>query len=224
MLTAHIAASARPEAARCLELGSGIGSVLLMLAYRLPAAQFVAIEAQRNSFALLTHNIAQNQLETRVRALHGDLRTLVTPALGSFDLITGTPPYVPPGRATPSSDSQRAYARQEFRGGVEDYVAAAARVLSPDGVLVVCADARAPERVAQACLQGGLSIRAQCDVSPRSGRVPLFSVFTLGGANAAAPERSLFEARTHDGARTEQYLALRESFGMARPCGEPNSP
>ena len=224
VLTAHIAASARPEAARCLELGSGIGSVLLMLAYRLPAAQFVAIEAQRNSFALLTHNIAQNQLETRVRALHGDLRTLVTPALGSFDLITGTPPYVPPGRATPSSDSQRAYARQEFRGGVEDYVAAAARVLSPDGVLVVCADARAPERVAQACLQGGLSIRAQCDVSPRSGRVPLFSVFTLGGANAAAPERSLFEARTHDGARTEQYLALRESFGMARPCGEPNSP
>src|SRR3954447_20849642 len=36
VLTAWEAAEAAPTAQRCLELGSGIGSVLLMLAYKLP--------------------------------------------------------------------------------------------------------------------------------------------------------------------------------------------
>lgn len=225
VLTAQIAASARPQAARCLELGSGIGSVLLMLAYRLPEARFVAVEAQRNSFALLTRNVAQNGLEARVTTLRGDLRERVTPDLGEFDLITGTPPYVLPGQATPSSDSQRAFARQEFRGGVEDYVLAASRVLAPGGLLAVCCDARRPERVAQAALHSGLGIVSQCDVSPRYGRAPLFSVFTLErGYDSRSLLRSAFIARTADGARSEQYLALREFFGMARPDDEAPSP
>src|SRR5690606_36537344 len=113
------------------ELGSGIGSVLLMLAYKLPEAEFVAVEAQRKSFRLLERNVARNGLSDRVTAIHGDLRTEVRPDrfVAPFDLITGTPPYVPPGAATPSTDAQRAYARQEYRGGVEAYIAAAAPVL-----------------------------------------------------------------------------------------------
>lgn len=226
VITAHIAALAEPDAGRCLELGSGIGSVLLMLCYRLPRAQFVAVEAQRNSFQLLCRNIAQNGLEGRVRAVHGDLREVVTPALGSFDLITGTPPYVPVGRATPSSDAQRAYARQEWRGGVEAYVSAAARVLSRDGHLVLCADARFPERVEQAALLGQLSIVAQCDVFPRAARPALFAVFTLRHRRADETPRirGSFVARSESGARTEPYVALRQAFGMARPEHESPSP
>src|SRR5690349_837461 len=135
VLTAYVAAEAKPSAARCLELGSGIGSVLLMLCYKLPHATFLAIEAQCNSFRLLCENVAQNGLDERVTTLHGDLREAVTPSLGHFDLITGTPPYVAPSDATPSSDAQRAFARQEWRGGVEEYVLAGSRVLAPEGRL-----------------------------------------------------------------------------------------
>ena len=223
VITAQVAASARPFAARCLELGSGIGSVLLMLAYRLPAARFVAVEAQRNSFELLTRNVAQNALQERVTTLRGDLRECVTPSLGSFDLVTGTPPYVLPGQATPSTDAQRAYARQEYRGGVEDYILAASRVLAPAGLVAVCCDARRPDRVEQAALQCELGIVSQCDVYPRSGRPALFSVFTLG-QGPASRTRSAFVARTENGARSEQYLALREFFGMPRPSAEAPSP
>jgi tRNA1(Val) A37 N6-methylase TrmN6 len=225
VITAAIAAEARPQARRCLELGSGIGSVLLMLCHRLPEAHFVAIEAQRNSFALLSRNVADNGLGQRVQAMRGDLRDLVTPALGQFELITGTPPYVPPGKATPSTDAQRAYARQELRGGVEDYVCAAQRVVSPDGLIVVCADARFPQRVEQAALQSGLAISTQCDVFPREGRDALFSVFALSpSGESTARTRTRFVARSENGARTEQYLALREAFGMPRPSHEARSP
>lgn len=227
VLTAYIAAEARPDATHCLELGSGIGSVLLMLCHKLPQATFVAVEAQRNSFRLLTENIEQNALTPRVHALHADLREAVVPELGSFDLITGTPPYVPPAEATPSSDAQRAYARQEWRGGVEDYISAGRRVLTPHGRLIVCGDARSPARVAQAALRTGLVILSQHDVFPRAARPPLFSVFCLALADSGplpACEFHSFTARDADGRRTAAYHALREYFGMSRPSHEPASP
>ena len=226
VLTAYVAAEAQPGAQRCLELGSGIGSVLLMLCYKLPHAAFVAVEAQRNSFRLLTDNVRQNGLEARVTTRYGDLRAEVTPALGQFELITGTPPYVSPRHATPSSDAQRAFARQEWRGGVEDYVSAAARVLAVRGRLVVCADARSPARVEQAALRSGLNILRRIDVFPRAGRPALFSVFCLAWPAAAQEAAGVeaFVARDAAGRRSEAYHALREYFGMARPAQEPDSP
>jgi tRNA1Val (adenine37-N6)-methyltransferase len=226
VLTAWVAAQAKPDAARVLELGSGIGSVLLMLSHKLPEARFLAVEAQRDSFALLERNVAESGLSARVALLHADLRHALGREHGVFDLITGTPPYVAPESATPSPDDQRRYARQELRGGVEDYVAAAARVLAPAGRIVVCADARAPERVGRAALAGGLSIRERLDALPRADKAPLFSVFTLSAASAgeALGEQRTFVARTPAGARTEAYHELREFFGIARPAGEAPSP
>lgn len=219
VLTAWEAACAAPHATRCLELGSGVGSVLLMLAYRLPEARFVAVEAQRNSFALLGRNVADNGLGERVTTVHGDLRDCVTPALGVFDLITGTPPYVKPGTATPAPDSQKSFCRQEWRGGVEAYLEAAARVLAPGGKLVVCADARTPARVSRSAAQLGLRLLARRDMVPREGlKAPLFSTFVLEHQTATAarePAVSVWCARDRAGQRTSDYRAVRSFFGLS---------
>jgi tRNA1Val (adenine37-N6)-methyltransferase len=227
VITAWEAARTMPHARRCLELGSGIGSVLLMLAYRLPEASFVAIEAQRNSFRLLEQNVARNGLAARVERIHGDLRVNSERArLGMFDLVTGTPPYVAPGLATPSPDSQRAYARQEFRGGVEGYVQAAARMLAPHGRAVVCADARFPERVHGSASDAGLRVIRQRDVVPRAGSAALFSVFTLASRHAAPVPyvHEAWVARDAQGARTRAYHQVREFFAMQAKAGELASP
>jgi tRNA1Val (adenine37-N6)-methyltransferase len=216
VLTAWEAASSAPEACECLELGSGIGSVLLMLAYKLPRARFHAVEAQRNSFRLLSENVRQNALSERVTLVHGDLRAWNE---GSFELVTGTPPYVPVGTATPASDSQKAYARQELRGGVEVYLAAIGRVLAPDGVAVVCADARAPERAFEGARRANLVVVRQRDVVPRAGKKgALFSLFTVkrAGQFEHAPP---WVARDEAGARTQAYLDVRAFFGLT-PRGE----
>ena len=220
VITAAEGALAAPEAPRCLDLGSGIGSVLLMLAHKLPTAQFCAIEAQTNSHRLLCDNVARNGLSARVTIVHGDLRDGVgkPPLVGPFDLVTGTPPYVEPGKATPSTDAQRAYARQEFRGGVEVYLEAAARVLAPTGTVVVCADARFPERVLDFAGSVGLRALTKLDVVPRADtKDPLFSVFTLR-RTSAEPAAALLEmswiARNADGTRSQAYLALRAFFGL----------
>ncbi len=221
VLTAFEGVRVMPLATRCLDLGTGIGSVLLMLAYKLPNARFCAIEAQTGSHRLLTQNVERNGLSTRVTLVHGDLRDHVgqEPLAGPFDLITGTPPYVAPGQATPSSDAQRAYARQEYRGGVEAYLAAAAPVLAPLGRIVVCADARFPERVLSFANQVQLAVLAHTSVLPREGKEgPLFSVFTLGHAAenpGAKCQDSTWVARNADGTRSQAYLDLRAFFGLA---------
>jgi len=225
VMTAWEAANAAPHAARCLELGTGIGSVLLMLAYKLPAARFVAVEAQRNSFALATRNVADNQLAERVELIHCDLRE--DRDLGSFDLVTGTPPYVPKGTATPSSDVQKAYCRQELRGGVEAYLEAMGRTLAPHGVGVVCADARFPERAFRGAEQAGLAVVRQRDVLPRAGSKPLFAVFTVvrsGAFDARFEHSEPWVARDEAGARTRAYHEVRSFFGIDPPAHEAPSP
>ncbi len=214
VLTAREALRAVDEAAapRWLDLGCGLGSVLLMVAWKLPHATMVGIEAQEESFALARRNVERNGLAARTTLIHDDLRTARIE--GPFNRITGTPPYMPPGTATPSPDPQRAHARIELRGGVEDYVAAAAHGLADDGVFVVCMDARAVHRAEQAASERAFSILRQCDAIPRDGQAALFSVLTMSRKQTAERERVQFVARTRDGVRTAEYIALRAFYGL----------
>jgi tRNA1(Val) A37 N6-methylase TrmN6 len=225
VLTAREALRAAPEAARVLDLGCGIGSVLLMEAHHLDEARFVGIEAQAVSFELAERNVARNELGGRVSVIHGDLREAAIRerarvAGGPFELISGTPPYMPPGTSTPSPHPQRAHARVELRGGVEDYLEAASELLAPGGRVVVCCDARRPERAIGGGAAAGLRALRRQDAVPRAGRPPLFSVFTFGHAEehdgVELDPVDPFVARTAAGERTEAYFALRAFFGLPR--------
>ncbi|HYO93462.1 MAG TPA: methyltransferase domain-containing protein [Polyangiaceae bacterium] len=215
LITAFVAWHATPHAQRVLDLGCGLGSVLLQLAWKLPSARLVGVEAQEVSYSLLLRNIAHSGFSARISAHRGDLRHSSTLAgLGSgFDLITATPPYFPAHAALTSVDEQRSFARIEYRGGVEDYVTSAAPLLGGDGVLVVCVDARAAKRLTQAALCTGLHPRARCDVIARAGRAPLFSVWSLR-AQPGPELASSFVLRNEHGERTLDAERLREFAGL----------
>ena len=55
-----------------LDLGSGIGSVGMIAAWRLPGARIVTIEAQDESVRLARKSVAYNGLESRYEIRHGD--------------------------------------------------------------------------------------------------------------------------------------------------------
>jgi tRNA1(Val) A37 N6-methylase TrmN6 len=216
VVTAYVAYRAAPEARRVLDLGCGLGSVLLHLAWKLPAAELVGIEAQAESFRLLERNVTRSGYAARIRIEHGDLRERSWPArLGEpFDLVTGTPPYFPPNAALDAHDRQRALARVEYRGGIESYIQSGASLLSRAGTLVVCGDARALQRTTSAADRSGLSIQSRCDVIARAGRAPLFSVWTLRFETAVSRAETL-TLRDAAGNPTEDALALRDFSGIA---------
>lgn len=212
---AKIACALPPR--RGLDLGTGIGSVMLTLASAFDETLFTGIEAQEESFRLLEKNVAHNAVEDRVRLVHGDLRE-EAPRLParSFDLVTGTPPYLPLGTATGSPDPQRRAARIELRGGIEAYLAAAAHAVSDDGLVVVCADGRTPDRTLRAADAARLAaVRVVHFVAREGDAGPLFSVWTLRRDSATALAETTVFLRDAAGERTEASRAIPLAFGLA---------
>jgi tRNA1Val (adenine37-N6)-methyltransferase len=213
------ASQVRPRAMQYVDLGCGIGSVLLMVAWKLADAQTFGVEALQLSADLATRSLALNGIETRASIIVGDLREVARKwPHGSCELVTGTPPYLPKGTALESPDPQRAAARIELRGGVEDYLAAAALLLSPDGRVVVCGDGRKPERVLDGAAACGLTALRRRDVFARAGADgPLLSIWVLAratGVDGAAFEHLSLLIRGDDGEQTSEARQLRASFGL----------
>jgi tRNA1Val (adenine37-N6)-methyltransferase len=217
LVTAHEAARAvdgRPPGA-VLDLGCGIGAVLLLVAWRFPHAQLVGIEAQAVSVELARRSIAWNGIAGRCLVHRGDLRDpTVVPGPVAFDLVTGTPPYLRPGTATASRRIQVAPAHLEYRGGIEAYCLAAARWMADAGTFVACAGAGHDARVAAAAARAGLAIGRRLDVIPRAGKSALFSVYTMQRRAGTPVVEPALVVRDAVGRRTAAFRAVRRDMGM----------
>jgi tRNA1(Val) A37 N6-methylase TrmN6 len=226
LVTAWFAARQRPpdEVKRHVDLGCGIGSVLQMVAWKLPHVRSIGVEAQEVSAGLARRSLAFNGAEDRVEVRNGDLRDpAMLPEGAVFDLVTGTPPYFVLGTGTVSGKVQAGPCRFETRGGVEGYANSAARLLAPGAAFVVCENSPQAARVHDACRCAGLSVYRQLDVVPREGKDALVSVFAAM-REGEAPRFELLPpltVRDRAGKRTEAFISLRTDTGAhiyARPC------
>lgn len=214
LVTAWVAARVGRGARRALDLGCGLGSVLLMVAWRLPDIDVTGLEAQVDRAALGRRSIRYDGVAHRCRIVDGDLRDAGALAGGArFDLVTGTPPYFPRGSGTESLLPHAMPCRFEARGGVEDYLLAAARWLTDDGVVVLCSAALEADRLGPATRAAGLHRTSHLSVVPRTGKAPLVMVDVFGRA-AAESTREVLEVRARDGQWTPAFAALRQEMGL----------
>lgn len=219
LLTAAVAADELRDRtpAQVADLGCGIGTVLMMLAWRFPAATVVGVEAQDTSVDLAQRSLRWNGVVGRCEIRHGDLRdTSLLPESGCFDLVTGTPPYFPCGTGTESGRPQFGPCHFEHRGGLEDYCAAAARLLRQDGVFVFCAGATQRDRVQAAVEGSGLTLHRRVEVVPRAGKAPLLSVHAAHLTTGLRPglRDETLVVRDRDGQRTPAFQRLRREMGL----------
>jgi len=216
-LTAHLAASlvADHPPAHCLDLGCGIGSVLLYLAWRFPDARLLGVEAQEVSAGLAKRSLAWNGISARAEIRVRDFRD---PGVveATYDLVTGTPPYFPVGAGPESEHVQRGPCRFEHRGGIEAYCAAAAPRLAPGAPFVACEAWTQRERVEPAALAAGLRLVRWREIIPRAGKEPLLCIFAMRQAEAAEPlvVDPPLVVRDKHGRRTEEFRVLRAAMGM----------
>jgi tRNA1Val (adenine37-N6)-methyltransferase len=223
IVCAYAGHSARPRAGTILDLGAGQGAVTLMLAGAIPGAALTAIEVQELSYRLLERNIAENGLGARITAVHGDLRTIDLGDLRAarFDLVTGSPPYVEPGRGTLPRDAQRAAARFELRGGIEAYCAAAARWLAPDGRAVFLMNGGQDERSQRAAREVGLVPERRLAVHPHPGGAPRFVVYTLARVPLDEHLReSSLTIRDEHGRWSDAFATVRQALDLPGAAAE----
>jgi tRNA1Val (adenine37-N6)-methyltransferase len=224
ILTAWYGTTWCPTARTALDLGSGIGTVGMICAWRLPGTKFVTVEAQSESVVLAGKSARYNGLTNNYEIREGDFRE--AGILGTdekFDLITGSPPYFPPDSGVPSKQPQKLACRFELRGTIADYCSTAAKHLAPGG-LFACVFPHEPAqrtRVEAAAKNSGLVIVRKRPVVFREGDPPFIALFGMmraddlpawfRGQTWTEPDLII---RTRDGKIHPEYSAVKLAIGF----------
>ncbi len=225
VLTAWYGTSWCPTASSALDLGSGIGTVGMMAAWRLPGVRFVTVEAQEESVRLARKSSRWNGLEERYEIRHGDFRDeTILRAEERFDLVLGSPPYFPLGSGVEGDHPQKIACRFELRGTIADYCVTAAKHLERGGFFA-CIFPIAPveqeNRLKEGAAAAGLSIVRSRPIVLRDGERPLLGLFgMMRSQDLPEPMRKQtwteppLIIRTSSGFVHPEYAAVKLSFGF----------
>ncbi|MDF1658897.1 MAG: methyltransferase [Verrucomicrobiales bacterium] len=225
ILTAWYGTSWCPSARSMLDLGSGIGTVAMTAAWRLPKVSVVTVEAQEESIRLAKKSVRWNGFDDRFDIRQGDLRdkSVLNPE-ERFDLVLGSPPYFPLGTGVEGDHPQKVACRFEVRGTIADYCESAAAHLETGGVFACVFPVNPPEqeeRVRAAAEAAGLTIVRQRPIVLREPEPALLGVFILM-RKADLPESMHAQTwhepplviRQEDGSIHPEYAAVKLSFGF----------
>jgi tRNA1Val (adenine37-N6)-methyltransferase len=141
LLLAHFIMLKRGD--RVIDLGAGSGIISLVLAYRFKSVRIVGVEIQEELVDMARRSVAYNNLESRIDIRHGDARhikKICEPQ--SFSVAVFNPPYrkLNSGRMNP--DQERAIARHEIAGSLENFLGAARYVMKDGGTVFAIYPAR----------------------------------------------------------------------------------
>ena len=128
-----------PKQARVLDLGSGGGTLGLLLCAKDPGCCVIGVECNEAAHTVAQRNIACNDLNTRLSSICGDLRQF---SGGPFHCCLSNPPYFSGGPAS----KNHAAARRDDHCSPAELFAAAARNLKYGGDFFL---AHQPERLAE---------------------------------------------------------------------------
>ncbi len=225
VLTAWYGTTCCPRAQDALDLGSGLGTVGMIAAWRLPHVRFVTVEAQEESVRLARKSARWNGLDDRYIIRCGDFRDESTLAADeAFDLVLGSPPYFPIGSGVLGDHPQKVACRFEVRGTIADYCSAASRHLRPGGLFVCVFPIHPIEqetRVKDGAAAAGLTVIRSRPIALREGERPLLSLFAMMRA-ADLPQslrgsgwlESVLTIRTQEGAVHPEYSVVKLAFGF----------
>jgi len=124
-----------------IDLCTGSGCLAILTALNFPNASVDAIDLSEDALAVARRNIADYQLEGRVRPLHSDLFNALTGR--RYDLIISNPPYVDAASMAVLPEEYRKEPEMALAGGkdgldlVRIMLRKAKRHLNPGGLLIV---------------------------------------------------------------------------------------
>lgn len=221
LLTAWYAAQCAPSPNAVLDLGSGIGTVVNVMAWKLQHVNFTTIEAQSRSVELAGKSMRYNGILDRVDLHLGDLRTDIL-GTKNFDLITATPPYWPESDGQVSMHDQKRACRFEIRGDLVDYISMAQKHLKPGGIFVFVFPINPQhqrDRVMSAIAQSSLQLFRWREVSLQEGRdhdIGLFACIKKGDLpeHFQTWREPKLIIRHVDGTLSTEYQAIKLSFGF----------
>ena len=118
---------------RACELGTGNGAIALLAASRGKFGEIDAVEVQESLAASARKNAERNGLSEKVRIIGSDVKDLPPAMNGRYDTVFFNPPYLKNDSLHVNADETDRACRHEIYGGIDDFCAAAARLLKNGG-------------------------------------------------------------------------------------------
>ncbi len=148
MLLAHFANL--PKNAKVLDLGSGCGTIGLLLCAKDDGCTVTGIEIEEHSHRSAMENIQRNHLSHRMTSICADLRNFAKQDIsGHFDICISNPPYFSGGPAS----KQTPCARRDDYCTAENLMNTAASALKFGGDFYIV---QKPENLAHLCACAGI--------------------------------------------------------------------
>ena len=134
-----LSAYVRPAGkARAVDLGSGSGIIPLLCLTRQKYAIAYAVEVQADFADIIGRNAEINGMQDKLIPICADLRTLSPADVGGeVSIVTANPPYMKTDTGKRNESDAKYIARHEVMGDVDDFCAAAARLLKHGGSFYV---------------------------------------------------------------------------------------
>jgi tRNA1(Val) A37 N6-methylase TrmN6 len=200
---------------QAIDLGAGVGAAGLALAARVPGLRVTLVEIDAALCDLAAGNARLNNLSDRVEVLNTDVEAL---AGLTADRVLMNPPFHDATRTNLSPDPRKRLAHAAAPGLLPRWVAAAARLLKPQGVLTLIWRADGLADV-QDALAGGFGGVAVLPVLPRPDaqaiRVLVRAAKSGSGATVQYPALVLNDEQGHPAEPAEAVLRGRTTLQIS---------
>ena len=218
------AATAARPGEHAVDLGAGVGAAGLALAARVAGLKVTLVEVDETLSLLAAENARANGMDDRVRAVTcdaEDLDALATAGLSaaSADHVLMNPPFHDVRRHNVSPDAGRRLAYAGGPGLLQRWIASAAFLLKPGGVLTLIWRADELDEVLAALVPAFGSVTV-LPVAPREGTEPIRVLVRAvkGGAGAPVyqPALILNDAQGRPSAAAEAVLRGGQALSLVQ--------
>ena len=166
---------------KCVDLGTGCGTIPLLWLKRDRSISVDAVELQKSACELAEKSVELNGFADNMRVINSDLRELRgTLGFGCYDVVACNPPYKQGGTGIKNPESAQLIARHESECTLGDICAAASKLLQFGGRFCVC---HRPERLADV-----MESMREADIEPKRLRL-------VQQRKSKAPKLFLLEGR-----------------------------
>lgn len=195
---------------RVLDIGGGTGLLTLMLAQKLPLAQFDTVELDTNAYKQCTENIVNSPWKMRISTYHASIQSFAEAVSISYDLIITNPPFF--HNHLYSSQLERQKARHTVNLDFSDLLQVIVKLLATTGSAFILLPVEQALVFDKMALDAGLFVQSRLKVRNREEK-PFIRMITQYGY--AMPERlgtEVLTVRNKEKNYSERFSSLLKEY------------
>ena len=157
---------------RACEFGAGSGVISLLTCAKGKFSQITAFEIQEHIAQIAVQNVETNGFSEKMEVVCKDIREADVSYNGAFGVVFSNPPSMTANSGKLGKNDADSASRHELNGGIDDFAAAASRLLKYGGLFYAV---YRPDRLAEllcACKMNRLEPKRMTLVYPTENHVP----------------------------------------------------